>query len=71
MLATDKVNVPAPSLVKVPAPVPMAVVVTVVLPAPPKVSPIVPLVIPPLNVNALPVSLLIRTAFVDKVIAPA
>ena len=42
-----------------------------VLPAPPNVSPIAPLSIPPLNVNVLPVSLLIRTALVDKVIAPA
>jgi len=71
VLATDKVNVPAPSLVKVPAPEPIAAVVTVVLPAPPKVSPIVLLVIPPLNVNAAPVSLLILTALVDNVIAPA
>ena len=70
MLATDKVNVPAPSLVKVPAPEPIAAVVTVVLPAPPKVSPIVLLVIPPLNVS-VPLSLLILTALVDKVIAPA
>ena len=70
MLATDKVNVPDPSLFNVPAPEPMAAVLTVVLPSPPNVSPIVLLVIPPVNVN-VPLSLSILTALVDKAIAPA
>ena len=48
----------------------MAAVLTVVLPSPPNVSPIVLLVIPPVNVN-VSLSLSILTALVDKVIAPA
>ena len=69
MLATDKVNVPDPSLINVPVPA-IAAVLTVVLPAPIKVSSRPALVIPPLNVN-VPLTLLILTMFVDKVIAPA
>ena len=71
MLAPDNVNIPDPSLVKVPAPEAIAEL-TVVLPVPPIVSPIEPLLIPPLNVSVvLLVSLLILTGLVDKVIAPA
>ena len=70
MLAKLNVNVPDPSLYNVPVPA-IAAVLIVVLPTPPIVSAIPALVIPQLNVNAVPVSLLILTALVDKVIAPA
>ena len=67
MLGKLNVNVPDPSLYNIPLPA-IAAVFIVVLPTPPIVSAIPPLVIPPLNVNVVPVSLLIRTVFVDKVI---
>ena len=67
-MSAVSVKVPAPSLVTVPAPLPITLL-TVMLPAPPKVNPIDPFEIVPPIVN-VPLSELILTALVDKVILP-
>ena len=61
-------RVPLPSLVKVPPPVPIAVVVKVVLPDPPTVNAIPAPVTPPVKVR-IPASELIRLS-VARVTAP-
>lgn len=66
MLAAESVNVPAPSLVKVPDVVPITPLI-VVLPAPPTVNALAPEVAPD-NVN-VPASEFIRVAL-PRVIAP-
>ena len=71
MLAADKVRVPLPSLLRVPEPVAM-IVLTVVFPDPPTVKLIFVAVIAVVDLLSVsvPLSELIRTAFVTKVIAP-
>jgi hypothetical protein len=67
-LSAVSVRVPAPSLVTVPAPLPITPL-TVMLPAPPKVNPMDPLeIVPP--IVKVPLSELILTALVDNVIFP-
>ena len=68
-MAPESVNVPEPSFVKVPLPVAM-MVLTVVLPLPPIVKLIFVAVIAVVDLLSVsvPLSELIRTAFVDNVI---
>ena len=67
-MSAVSVKVQAPSFVTVPAPLPITPL-TVMLPAPPKVNPMDPFEIVPPIVN-VPLSELILTALVDKVILP-